>query len=246
MTGGDLTALSELGKGSTFTARLPAEVRETPQPFDTEAQRTAGAPSTALPPRSDILVIDDEPAARDLVQRALTKEGYHVTTAASGLEGIALARRLQPDAITLDVMMSGMDGWAVLTALKADPLTAEIPVVMVTVVDEKNLGFALGASDYLIKPIEWGRWRHGWGGGVYRCLGRRGCGGWPPGHTPPRHGWGGGVYRCLGRRGCGGWPPGHTPPRHHVGGGGGAGRGCARPFWAGGRLASEAGGASGQ
>ena len=157
MMGGDLTAVSELGKGSTFTARLPAEVRETPQPFDAEAQRTAGAPSTALSPRSDILVIDDEPAARDLVQRVLTKEGYYVTTATSGPEGIALARRLQPDAITLDVMMSGMDGWAVLSTLKADPLTAEIPVVMVTVVDEKNLGFALGASDYLIKPIEWDR-----------------------------------------------------------------------------------------
>jgi CheY-like chemotaxis protein len=157
MMGGDLTAVSELGKGSTFTARLPMEVRESPQPFGTDVPSAMGVPSPALSPRSDILVIDDEPAARDLVQRVLTKEGYYVTTAASGPEGIAFARRLQPDAITLDVMMSGMDGWAVLSALKADPLTAEIPVVMVTVVDEKNLGFALGAADYLIKPIEWDR-----------------------------------------------------------------------------------------
>ena len=158
MMDGDLAAVSELGKGSTFTARLPVEVRESSQPSRAAGSTAPATPSSpASPPRSDILVIDDEPAARDLVQRALTKEGYHVTTAASGLEGIALARRLQPDAITLDVMMSGMDGWAVLTALKADPLTAEIPVVMVTVVDEKNLGFALGASDYLIKPIEWDR-----------------------------------------------------------------------------------------
>ena len=106
---------------------------------------------------SAILVIDDEVAARDLIQRALTKEGYRVETAASGPDGIALARQLQPAAITLDVMMPGMDGWAVLTVLKADPLTADIPVIMMTVVDDKNLGFALGATDYLVKPIEWDR-----------------------------------------------------------------------------------------
>jgi len=106
---------------------------------------------------SAILVIDDEPAARDLVQRVLTKEGYRVQTAASGPEGLSLARQIQPAAITLDVMMPGMDGWAVLTVLKADPVTADIPVIMITVVDDKNLGFALGASDYLIKPIEWDR-----------------------------------------------------------------------------------------
>jgi CheY-like chemotaxis protein len=157
MMGGDLTATSELGKGSTFTVRLPVAVQEAPQPLGAESPGATRGPSPAQFPRCDILVIDDEPAARDLVQRVLTREGYNVTTAAAGLEGIALARRLQPDAITLDVMMSGMDGWAVLSALKADPLTAEIPVVMMTVVDERNLGFALGASDYLIKPIEWNR-----------------------------------------------------------------------------------------
>jgi PleD family two-component response regulator len=76
MMGGDLTAVSELGKGSTFTARLPMEVRESPQPFGTDVPSAMGVPSPALSPRSDILVIDDEPAARDLVQRVLTKEGY--------------------------------------------------------------------------------------------------------------------------------------------------------------------------
>jgi CheY-like chemotaxis protein len=104
-----------------------------------------------------VLVIDDEPAVRDLVQRALSKEGYRVETAASGPDGIALARKVKPAAITLDVMMPGMDGWAVLTMLKADPATADIPVIMLTVVDDKNLGFALGATDYLIKPIDWER-----------------------------------------------------------------------------------------
>ena len=158
MMGGDLTATSELGKGSTFTVTLPAEVEDQSQPArPTTSPGLAAAVSGAAIPNSAILVIDDEPAARDLVQRVLTKEGYRVETAASGPEGIALARKLIPAAITLDVMMPGMDGWTALTVLKADPVTSDIPVIMVTVVDDKNLGFALGASDYLIKPIDWDR-----------------------------------------------------------------------------------------
>jgi CheY-like chemotaxis protein len=101
-----------------------------------------------------VLVIDDEPAVRDLMQRYLTKEGFRVITAAGGDEGLRRARELRPDAITLDVMMPGLDGWAVLSALKADPAVADIPVVMLTIVDDKNLGYALGASDYLTKPID--------------------------------------------------------------------------------------------
>jgi signal transduction histidine kinase/DNA-binding response OmpR family regulator len=156
--GGDLTATSELGKGSVFTVTLPANTTE---PFRGARGGMLTVP-TALPAEtraagSAILVIDDEPAARDLVQRALTKQGYQVETAASGPEGLARARQLLPAAITLDVMMAGMDGWAVLSALKADPLTADIPVIMLTVVDDKNLGFALGAADFLIKPIDWDR-----------------------------------------------------------------------------------------
>jgi signal transduction histidine kinase/CheY-like chemotaxis protein len=156
--GGDVTGTSELGKGSVFTAILPAEV-----PNKSRAARPSPAAaglmgaSTVDRRNSSILVIDDEPAARDLVTRVLTKEGYRVETAASGPEGLALARQLHPAAITLDVMMPGMDGWAVLTVLKADPATADIPVVMVTVADDKNLGFALGATDFLIKPVDWDR-----------------------------------------------------------------------------------------
>jgi signal transduction histidine kinase/CheY-like chemotaxis protein len=157
MMGGDLTATSELGKGSSFTATLPAEVAETPRPARAPGTAALEVASRAAALHSAILVIDDEPAARDLVQRVLTKEGYRVETAASGAEGLVLARQIKPAAITLDVMMPGMDGWAVLTVLKADPATADIPVIMVTVVDDKNLGFALGAADYLIKPIEWDR-----------------------------------------------------------------------------------------
>jgi CheY-like chemotaxis protein len=101
-----------------------------------------------------VLVIDDEAAVRDLMRRFLTREGFGVVTASGGEEGVRLARELRPDAITLDVMMPGMDGWAVLSALKADPNVADIPVIMLTIVDDKNLGYALGASDYLTKPID--------------------------------------------------------------------------------------------
>jgi CheY-like chemotaxis protein len=87
----------------------------------------------------------------------LSKEGLRVELAADGKSGLELARQLQPQVITLDVMMPGMDGWAVLRALKADPQTAHIPVIMLTIVDDQHIGFALGAADYFTKPIDWGR-----------------------------------------------------------------------------------------
>jgi CheY-like chemotaxis protein len=91
---------------------------------------------------------------RELLQRFLSKEGVRVVSAAGGEEGLRLARELRPAAITLDVMMPGMDGWAVLTALKADADLADIPVIMLTIVDDKNMGYALGVADYLTKPVD--------------------------------------------------------------------------------------------
>ena len=102
------------------------------------------------------MVIDDDPAARDLLERFLSREGYRVETASGGEEGLSLARELHPDAITLDVLMPGMDGWAVLAALKADPDLADIPIVMLTIVENAGLGYMLGASDYMVKPIDRG------------------------------------------------------------------------------------------
>ncbi len=151
MMGGDIVAESESGKGSTFTIILPVEV------VDTTAQTPTGEPAvteTLAPDAKKVLVIDDEPTARDLLQRVLRAEGFNVITAAGGEEGLRLIQAIRPDLITLDVIMPGMDGWAVLTRLKGDPNTAHIPVIMLTIVDDKNLGYALGATDYLTKPVD--------------------------------------------------------------------------------------------
>ena len=101
-----------------------------------------------------ILIIDDDPAARDLLSRILGREGYRVVTASGGAAGLELAREVRPDAITLDVIMPGMDGWTVLSRLKADPALQAIPVLLVTILDEGGAGFALGASDLITKPVD--------------------------------------------------------------------------------------------
>jgi CheY-like chemotaxis protein len=145
--GGDVTVASQPGRGSTFTIRLPVEVAEqVPGPPATANDGPAGA--------SLVLVIDDDESGRDVVARFLAKEGFRVAVANGGAEGLRLAHDLRPDAITLDVMMPGLDGWAVLAALKADGATDSIPVVMLTMLDDRGLGYTLGATDYLTKPID--------------------------------------------------------------------------------------------
>jgi DNA-binding response OmpR family regulator len=156
LMGGDIVVTSEPERGSTFIVTLPTEVSETPHPTDTQFFQKHPAPPV-LNRGPVVLVIDDDESVRDLMQRSLSKDGYHVETAADGRTGLEMARHLKPVVITLDVMMPSMDGWAVLTALKADAVTADIPVVMLTIVDDRNMGFALGAADYFTKPIDWQR-----------------------------------------------------------------------------------------
>jgi signal transduction histidine kinase/CheY-like chemotaxis protein len=157
MMGGDITVESAAGQGSTFTIRLPAEVQAAE---DGEARRTflpvSDTPRPASPIRASrrVLVIDDDPTVRELMERFLVKEGFSVVTAANGVEGLRRAREVRPAAITLDVMMPDLDGWTVLAALKGDPELADIPVIFVTILDERTKGYSLGAVDYLVKPID--------------------------------------------------------------------------------------------
>ena len=161
MMGGDVTVHSKEGEGSTFTIKLPAIViePEVPRSDDPPGEdtrnasidRRTGDPSPA--PGTCVLVIDDNASQRDLMRRYLVKEGYCVRCASSGEEGLRLAREMLPIAITLDVMMPELDGWEVLKVLQSDPVLAEIPVIMLTMVDDPERGIGFGATEYLTKPV---------------------------------------------------------------------------------------------
>ena len=150
MMGGDISVQSEQGKGTAFTFWLPVEVvsEEAPVPLQ------ASSASEAQGDRPIVLVIDDDATVRDVIQRTLTKEGYAVRLAADGATGLELARQIKPQIIVLDVMMPGMDGWTVLSKLKNDPVLHAIPVILATMLEDKALGFSLGAQEYLTKPLE--------------------------------------------------------------------------------------------
>ena len=162
LMGGDIRVETTRGKGSVFTVRLPAEVENVdgeasavrPSPF----RRSSSGAQKALfdsgiqPKR--LLVIDDDPAACDLMVRLCGREGYQVLTARKGDEGLRLARELTPDVVVLDAVLPGRDGWDILRELKSDPDLARIPVVVVTISDERERALALGAAELLVKPVD--------------------------------------------------------------------------------------------
>ena len=152
MMGGDITAESVVGEGSTFHIQVPRTI----QPEDEKDQTVAPGPAVVPELRDEqvVLVVDDDPNALDLIGRTLQEAGVKIVTATDGREALKLARTLKPAAITLDVLMPGMDGWEVLRELRADPETRDVPVIMVTMTDDRSLGYALGATEILTKPVQ--------------------------------------------------------------------------------------------
>ncbi|MGA7485372.1 MAG: response regulator [Xanthobacteraceae bacterium] len=151
MLGGAIQVTSKPGEGSSFIMTLPDHpiVASAPAPSALPAS-APGEEATGL----TVLVVDDDPAVHDLLTAALAKENYRLLHARDGAEALEILRKTPPDIVTLDVMMPKVDGWSVLGVMKSDPALDHIPVIMVTIVDDRNLGYSLGASEFMTKPID--------------------------------------------------------------------------------------------
>ncbi|MBS3745238.1 MAG: response regulator, partial [Wenzhouxiangellaceae bacterium] len=157
MMGGTITVTSEQSKGSTFTVHIPANLelgRSDSNAAQAETANDPGSVQASAGKGAVVLVIDDDGSARDLLRRLLEREGYQVYTSDRGKRGLDMAREVRPDIITLDALMPEMDGWTVLRALKQDPELSHIPVVMISFIDEPGKGLALGAAEYITKPVK--------------------------------------------------------------------------------------------
>ncbi|TMC81101.1 MAG: response regulator [Chloroflexi bacterium] len=148
--GGDVSVESQLGKGTTFTVRLPAH-SVAPQEWPARKPEKARQVEAGRPL---VLVVEDNPQAAEILGRHLEVGGFRMEIARNGTDALRMARELKPVAVTLDILLPEIDGWEVLTRLKQDESTRNIPVVVVSVVDNPALGRALGAIDYFVKPID--------------------------------------------------------------------------------------------
>ncbi|HTY09501.1 MAG TPA: response regulator [Bacteroidota bacterium] len=150
--GGTVTAVSEWGKGSTFIVRMPMMINS-----KGEEGEIAGSIAGILTPSAEpqrVLIVEDKPHARQILQSYLSEAGYVIETAANGVEALEKAKLWKPDVITLDILLPIKDGWQVLRELKQHPLCKNIPVIIVSMLDERNVGFGLGAVDYFVKPVQ--------------------------------------------------------------------------------------------
>jgi CheY-like chemotaxis protein/anti-sigma regulatory factor (Ser/Thr protein kinase) len=154
LLGGDIAVQSTLGVGSTFIVMLPQHYPSAEPGVRATDIPAPAASIIALEHSPVVLVIDDDPNVIYLLQENLTEAGYQVIGALHGTEGLQKARQLRPFAIILDILMPHKDGWQVLHELKTDVSTRDIPVVLLTIVDQKELGYRLGAFDYLLKPFD--------------------------------------------------------------------------------------------